>query len=205
MKQLIKSIEKLKKSKIKKIIKTRIKEFEKIKSNDKIFQELCFCILTANFNAKKSIKIQKELGKRFSTLPRAELARKLKKLGHRYPNMRAKYIVEARKHKGILEELLKSSNEAELRLWLVKNVKGLGYKEASHFLRNIGYKNSAIIDFHIIDILERYKVIRRPKTITKKKYLKVESVLKKIAKTSNLDLAQLDLYLWFSETGKVLK
>ncbi|GAJ17855.1 unnamed protein product, partial [marine sediment metagenome] len=34
-------------------------------------------------------------------------------------------------------------DEIKLREWVVKNFKGLGYKEASHFLRNIGYKNFA--------------------------------------------------------------
>lgn len=205
MKELLKSIERLKRSKIKRIINTKIKEFERTRSDDKIFQELCFCILTANFNAKKSIKIQKALGKKFSTLTKTRLAKELKRLGHRYPNKRAEYIIKARKHKNELKGVFKSSNEAEMRDWLVKNVKGLGYKEASHFLRNIGYKDSAIIDFHIVDILARYKVIQRPRTLTKKRYLKVENVLRKFAKESKLDLAQLDLYLWFSETGKVLK
>jgi len=63
----------------------------------------------------------------------------------------------------------------------------------------------AIIDFHIIDILTDYKLIKKPKTITKKKYLEIENVLKKIADKTNLSLAELDLYLWYLETGKILK
>ena len=84
-------------------------------------------------------------------------------------------------------------------------MKGLGYKEASHFLRNIGFDNYAIIDFHIIDILYDNKLIQKPKTITKNKYLEIEDLLKKIAKKTNLTLAELDLYLWYIETGKILK
>lgn len=205
MKELLGPIENLKKSRIKRLVNTRIKEFKETKSNNKVFQELCFCILTANFNAEKSIKIQKKIGKGFSTLTKKELAKKLKKLGHRYPNKRAEYIIEARKHKYSLKNAIKTLKETKLREWLIKNIKGLGYKEASHFLRNIGYKNSAIIDFHIIDLLTNHKVIKEPKTLTKKKYLRIENSLKKIAEKSNLSLAELDLYLWFSETGKVLK
>jgi len=34
--------------------------------------------------------------------------------------------------------------------WLVKNLTGLGYKEAGHFLRNIGSGKIAILDRHIL-------------------------------------------------------
>ena len=98
-----------------------------------------------------------------------------------------------------------SKDEFEIREWIVKNVKGLGYKEASHFLRNIGYKNLAIIDFHIIDVLVKNKIIKRPKTLTKKKYLEIENKLRTIAKKAKMTLAELDLYLWYMETRKVLK
>ena len=92
-----------------------------------------------------------------------------------------------------------------IREWLAKTIKGLGYKEASHFLRNIGFKNLAIIDFHIIDILEKFGIIQKPKTLSKKKYIEIEQVLKKIGECVNLDLDELDLYLWYMETNEVLK
>jgi N-glycosylase/DNA lyase len=92
-----------------------------------------------------------------------------------------------------------------MRDWLVKNVKGLGMKESSHFLRNVGYKDLAIIDFHIVDLLEREKLIERPKTITPKKYLEIEETLTKLGEKTSLNLAELDLYLWYLETGKILK
>ena len=55
------------------------------------------------------------------------------------------------------------------------------------------------------DIKESQKIILTSKTITPKKYLKIENILQQIAKKTNLNLAELDLYLWYSETGKVLK
>jgi len=91
------------------------------------------------------------------------------------------------------------------REWLVESVKGLGYKEASHFLRNIGYDDYAIVDFHIVDLLVRHNLIKKPKTLSRVKYLEIEEILRKIAKKSGLTLAELDLYLWFLETNKVLK
>jgi len=198
MEKLLKEIKRIRKSKVKKLIEKRKKEFEKNKQG--AFSELCFCILTANFNAQKAIAIQKAVGSGFQTFSKSDLAKKLRQLGHRYPNARAKYIVEARKH-GNLKNM-KCSRE-----WLVKNVKGLGMKEASHFLRNVGYKDVAIIDFHIIDLLAKHKLIKKPKAraLAKKRYLEIENLLKKIAKRLNLNLAELDLYLWFIETGKVLK
>ena len=205
---LLESIENLKNSEVKNLVNTRIREFKEngAKSNGEIFIELCFCILTANFNAEKAIKIQTEIGKDFLTLTESQLAEKLKRLGHRYPNTRAKYIVKARKYKDSLKEVISSFNvEDELREWLVKNIKGIGYKEASHFLRNIGYTNFAIIDFHITDLLARYKLLEKPKTLTKKEYFKIENLLREIAGKSNLNLAELDLYLWYMETGKILK
>jgi len=208
MEELLKSVEALKNSQVKALVDARIKEFKKLgkKPSNEIFNELCFCILTANFNAERSIKIQNELGSSFCDLSEQQLIEKLKGLGHRFPETRGKYIVEARKHKDLLKDRIRSfKQERELRDWLVKNVKGLGYKEASHFLRNIGFMNLAIIDFHIVDVLVKHGIVERPKTLTPKKYLEIEDVLKSLARKANLTLAELDLYSWYMETCKILK
>ncbi len=208
MKRLLKSVENLKNSEVKNLVDARLRKFRKMGngSSNEIFEELCFCILTANFNAERSMKIQMEIGNEFLTLPESDLAKKLRELGHRYPNTRARYIVNARKYKDSIRKVIKTINdENELREWLVNNIKGIGYKEASHFLRNIGYTNLAIIDFHIIDVLTRQKMTKKPKVLTKRKYLETEALLTEIAVKSNLNLAELDLYLWYMETGKVLK
>ena len=207
MNNLLKKIESLKNSEINNQVHNRIKEFKELnkKSNDELFKELCFCILTANFNAEKSIKIQDEIGECFLNDPEEELAKKLKNLGHRFPNTRAKYILESRKCRELLEDIVQSNNGKQLRKWIVNNVKGLGYKEASHFLRNIGFDDLAIIDFHIVDILVKHNLIERPKTLTKRKYLEIENLLKEIARKTDISLAELDLYLWYLETGKILK
>jgi len=76
-----------------------------------------------------------------------ELSKFLKENNYRSPNTRAKFIIEARKFKDNIKNLItKFENENEAREFLVKNVKGIGYKEASHFMRNTGYKNFAILD-----------------------------------------------------------
>ena len=207
MNDLINKIESFKVSEISHLVNSRIKEFKKLnkKSNDELFEELCFCILTANFNAEKCIRIQKEIGNGFLTLSEDELSKKLVELGHRFPNARARYISDSVKYKDSLKEIIYSFTGEELREWLVKNIKGLGYKEVSHFLRNVGFDDYAIIDFHIIDVLVTFNLIERPKTLTKRKYLEIENILRDIAKETNLTLAELDLYLWYIETGKILK
>ena len=208
MKDLLGSLKNLKNSDIKNLVDTRIKEFTEIKNqsiND-LFKELCFCIMTANCSAEKCIEIHECIEDGFLKLNEIQLANKLKDLGYRFPNVRAKYIVEARFYMKDLKNKIKSNEEEQqLRDWIVKNIKGLGYKEASHFLRNIGCKNYAIVDFHIVDLLARNNLINKPKVMSKKKYLEIEELLKDIAEKSGNNLAELDLYLWFLETGKILK
>lgn len=202
-------IKALKKSNIKEIIDRRIKEFEQKRTNDEIFSELCFCLLTANFTADRSIRIQEQIGtKGFLHLSLPDLSLKLKDLGHRFYNKRAEFIFFARKNKDALFSVLnKYKDENKIRDYVVDNIKGLGYKESSHFLRNIGYKNFAIIDFHIIDLLVKEGFIekQKTKTLTKRKYLEIEKVLFSLSQKVNLNLAELDLYLWYLETGKILK
>ena len=208
MENLIDRIDSLKSSGISKIVRSRIYEFSKIKEmdGDVIFRELCFCIMTANCGAEKCIEIHEKIGDKFNSLSQVKLTEKFKEYGYRFPNIRSQFIIEARDSKIELEYKIKSySNEDNLREWLVKNIKGLGYKEASHFLRNIGFDHYAIVDFHIIDLLIKYGLIEKPKKLSKRKYIEIEEILRKISDKVHISLAELDLYLWFLETGKILK
>jgi N-glycosylase/DNA lyase len=210
MEQLLRSLESLKQGQIGVLVDERMREFRAKggSDGDGLFQELCFCLLTANYTSEGGMRMQKEIGSGFITLPPRALAGKLKKLGYRFPNARARYIVEARAHHGALRSLLSADKEdAVLREWLAENVLGLGYKEASHFLRNIGRSGFAIIDFHILDVLFRHGLIPKPKSrsLTKKRYLEIESVLGQVAQRAGMSQGELDLYLWFMETGKILK
>ena len=170
------------------------------------FSELCFCILTANSSAELGIKIQRELGEDgFLQMELEELKKALKTLGHRFYSKRAEYIVEARKYAEALKEIVTGVDEFSAREWLVRNVRGIGYKEASHFLRNVGYFNLAILDRHILSVLEEYGIAKRPKTLTRRRYLEIESKMREIAEELEMSLGELDLYLWYMKTGKVLK
>jgi N-glycosylase/DNA lyase len=188
-----------------KTIKSRLVEFEELgKSNlNVIFSELCFCLMTANFRADRSIEIQKKIGDGFISFSEEELSSKLKEYGHRFPNARSKYIIEAREHLPVLLDKIKKPDRRE---WLVKNVKGLGYKEASHFLRNIGYKNYAILDFHIIDLLHSSRTIKsKPKCINPRIYVEIENLLSELCMKHKITQSELDLILWYYETETILK
>jgi len=189
------------------VVKNRMGEFERIgRDEGSLFKELCFCVLTANFTAEGGIKIQQNVGDGFTSLAKDELAKRLRALRHRFPNTRAGYIVENREFCGSLLETLRRFKDGKAaREWLVRNVKGLGYKEASHFLRNAGFRDVAIIDRHILKFLQTRGLMEIPKALTKRKYLEFESLLSIIADKLKITLAELDLYLWYLMTGKVLK
>ncbi|MEM4168631.1 MAG: N-glycosylase/DNA lyase [Thermoproteota archaeon] len=207
--RLLKDLEKIfSDRKVRGTVLKRLRQFEEARaSRERIFSELCFCILTANCSAEGGLRVQEEIGEGFLKLSRSQLSRKLRSLGYRYPNTRAKYIVEARKR---CEDVLRIINEdgdpTRVRRWLADNVPGIGFKEASHFLRNIGFKNLAIIDKHVLRVLHRYGYVESiPQTLSRAKYLEIEKVLSKIAGELNMTLAELDLYLWYMDTGRILK
>jgi N-glycosylase/DNA lyase len=208
---LKKKILALKKSKVKGLVDKRLKEFlaKKSKGNDEWYSEMCFCILTANSRAKTAISIQTEVGsKGFLKKSQKELREIISKNKHRFSNMKSKYLLKAREHKMIkpkINELI-SKGQKEARDYLAQNVTGLGLKEASHFLRNIGFFDLAILDRHILALLNEHGHISNvPKSLSKKEYFRIEKIFQKIAGQLKMSCAELDLYMWYMRTGEVLK
>lgn len=196
---------------IKKLIDLRIEEFASFKtkpSND-WFSELCFCLMTANARAKTALAVQRELGANgFLNLSEQELVNVLLKHKHRFHNVKSSRIVEARKHTNVketIQDIVLKQGQIQARDWLVKNVKGLGLKEASHFLRNTGHENVAIIDRHIIAILKDNKLLEEDFQVKSSNYLQAEQVCQELGKKLNMSLSKLDLSLWYLKTGEVLK
>ncbi|MCC5994284.1 MAG: N-glycosylase/DNA lyase [Candidatus Aenigmarchaeota archaeon] len=203
--EIEKIIENLKKS-IEESVKRRLKKFEKGKdlSIEEKFVELCFCILVANSSMEKTFKIWKRIGNEFLKLSEEQLSQRLRELGYRFYNKRAEYIVEARNKINLLEKILKTKNEFEVREKLVENFRGIGWKEASHFLRNIGYKNFAIIDRHVLRTLKDFRIVEKiPKSLNKKTYLDIEDKLREMANKLKISLAELDFYLFYISSGKI--
>ncbi|MBW2992511.1 N-glycosylase/DNA lyase [Candidatus Woesearchaeota archaeon] len=207
MNNIIKQVNELQNSDIKEEIDKRIKSFKAInkKPDKEWFSELCFCLLTANTSAEMGIRVQKQLGYEGFTdyKDEKELINRLRKAKSRFYNRRGHFIHLANQFKGIKDILKKQKNKRE---WLVVNIKGLSYKEASHFLRNVGFFEHAIVDKHILRLLHENKLIKNiPKCVNKKCYLDYEKKLQKLADKVNLSQGELDLYLWYMKTGKVLK
>jgi N-glycosylase/DNA lyase len=209
LQNLLSKISEIKNSPISIEIMNRYNDFKSFssKTEEDWFSELCFCLTTANSSAETGIKIQKALGfEGFYYSPQQELAKKLKSLGYRFYNKRAEYICEARKHFGIKKQLSNFKSDREKRFYLVENVKGFSFKEASHFLRNTGHDNCAILDRHILRIMHENGFIPQvPKHLSPKKYLEYEKILDSVSEMAELNHSLLDLYLWFIRTGKVLK
>ncbi|MCD4666851.1 N-glycosylase/DNA lyase [archaeon] len=183
-------------------IKSRLKEFE---NNKDYFYELCFCILTPQSSAKsawKSILKLKELDFQNKNINPEDYIKNV-----RFHINKSKYLNELKNNYDfILSNIKQDKDSRELREFLVKNVKGYGYKEASHFLRNIGHKDLAILDRHILKNLIKHKVINElPKSLTPKKYFEIENKFINFSKKTNMPLDHLDLLFWSQETGEIFK
>ncbi|MCF2639506.1 N-glycosylase/DNA lyase [uncultured Fusobacterium sp.] len=209
-------IEKIYKEKQKDIEK-RLKEFKEIwekGSNEDIHAELSFCILTPQskaVNAWKAITTLRENGLLFNGSAE-DIVEYLNIV--RFKNNKAKYLVALREQmqneKGemITKDFFNSITDVKKkREWIVKNIKGMAYKEAGHFLRNVGFgKEIAILDRHILKNLVKLEVIEDvPKSLTPKLYLEIEEKMKAYCKFISIPMDSLDLLLWYKEAGEIFK
>ena len=140
-----------------------------------------------------------------------EIAKELRGIV-RFHNNKAGYLVEARlffssNSRFTIKDTLVVKDALETRQWLVNNVKGIGYKEAGHFMRNIGMgKDIVILDTHILKNLKRFNVIKdTPVSMGKKLYLHIEERMRRFAEDINIPLDALDLLFWSHQTGFIFK
>jgi N-glycosylase/DNA lyase len=197
-------------------IKERLAEFEGVWAeacDRRLWEEMVFCFFTGGCSAKMGLRSIEAVRPLLQDGTQPELASALVGV-HRYPNARSRYIVQSREflaqHCGLqLKAKLESFDcSFERRDWLVKEkgIKGLGYKEASHYLRNIGFKGYAILDKHVLRCLAELKIIDDPKPPnTRSKYLRVEDKLKNLSTKTKIDFDEMDLVLWSMKTGEILK
>jgi N-glycosylase/DNA lyase len=197
-------------------IESRLAEFKRLfqkGTEEDIFAELVFCILTPQSKAMscwECVEILKKKKLLFKGSPK-EIAKNINKA--RFKNKKAEYIVEARKKflsdgkLNIKSGFAQFNSTQEAREWLVNNIKGIGYKEASHFLRNIGFgEDIAILDRHILRNLKELGVIHQiPLSLSKRQYFEIEKRMKEFARDVNISLIHLDLVFWYKETGGIFK
>jgi N-glycosylase/DNA lyase len=200
----------------KKAIRQRLLEFQSVlnEPDERIFAELAFCFCTPQSKAKscwEAVSYLQDSGLLYAGSHdeiRGSLHRKV-----RFHNNKSGYILHARSlftqngKLSIKKKLLELGTPFEMREWLVSNLKGIGYKEASHFLRNIGLgKDLAILDRHILKNLHRHKAIKElPKTLTPKKYKQLEREMAEFSVAVKIPMEDMDLLFWSEETGEVFK
>ena len=203
-------------------IEERLEEFRETgDSGDKrLFKELVFVILTSQTEAQKAWKATQEMDEKDLLLAgnREQIVEVLKRNGVQYENDKASYIVENRK---FLSQPTLSNPAKELKLkekidkedleksrdWLVENLKGIGMKGASHFLRNIGHGNGfAIISGHLLDKMFELGIIdsNEPPS-NREEYRAIEQNFREFSQEIGISAPALDLAIWSMETGEVFK
>lgn len=197
-------------------VRSRLAEFRGVRqkgSDGRLWEELVFCIFTAGASARMGLRSIEAVRPLLGAGTHQDLANALTGV-HRYPRARSGYIVVTRDYLNtecgmrLRERLEDFADPCERRDWLARErrVKGLGYKEASHFLRNVGYRGYAILDKHILRSLAELGVIASPQPpTTRAKYLATEERLRDFARDVGIDFDELDLVLWSMKTGEILK
>jgi N-glycosylase/DNA lyase len=200
----------------KRVIEQRLAEFRSVfeQGDRAIFEELCFCILTAGSSARMGMRTLEVLGGLLHTGSERELQQRAGAHRVRFWRKRPSYIYHTREYLKAscsmrLRKLLESFDcPQQRRDFFARNkaVKGLGYKETSHFLRNVGFRGYAILDKHIVNSLREMGVIsKRIRPNTRKGYLAIEKRLARFAEEAGIDMDHLDLLLWSRKTGEILK
>ena len=179
-------------------------------SDEELFRELAFCLLTPQSKAKTCWKAVQRLERKGMMGEASPSCICDELVGVRFNQRKAEYICLARARfdgTSLRETLASFSSPAAAREWLVKNIKGLGYKEASHFLRNIGRgEDLAILDRHILKNLALLGVIDEvPSSPTKRLYLEIEAKMSAFSRRAGIPMGHLDLLLWYKEAGEVFK
>lgn len=197
---------------VRKMVEDRMDEFRLVHEMDsqKWYEELVYCLLTAYSSALMGQRCVDALrGGALMDGSIQDVRGCLVEEGHRFANRRAEYVYDTRglapRIKGVIQGF---DDPRDARGWLVENVKGLGWKEASHYLRNVGYFGLAIIDRHILSNMVEHGLITEEesrKGLTRRRYHAYEGVLEKVARRLGMTPGELDLYLWYRKTGKVLK
>lgn len=197
-------------------IRSRLAEFDAVRasgSDQRLWEEMVFCFFTGGCSARMGINSLEAMRPHLMDGDQHQIAKALTG-AHRYPNARARYVVASREflreYCGMQIRSVLEGFDCDLarRDWLVreKRIKGLGYKEASHYLRNIGFKGYAILDKHVLRCLAELGIIDDPKPPnTRGKYLIAEAKLRKLTTRLKIDFDELDLVLWSMKTGVILK
>jgi N-glycosylase/DNA lyase len=186
----------------------RLTEFSEV-PREQWFYEFCFCLCTPQSKAEHAMIAVEHLAEaRFFEVgsdPTYVLANKDAYI--RFHNVKSRRLLALRDQwPELMRDMALLHDARELRDLLVQRVNGYGLKEASHVLRNIGFRDLAILDRHILRMLAYCRVIDDcQKLSTRTDYLEVERLAIRYATDVGISLDELDLLFWFMNTGKILK
>jgi N-glycosylase/DNA lyase len=190
-------------------IRTRLLEFKSVPPSEYFF-ELAYCLLTPQSSAahaELAVAQLREVGFHTQNIdPEPILRCKLNYI--RFHRTKTKRLLQMKEqYSDIAQKLAEPATAFDNREWLVMHVMGLGYKEATHFLRNIGKNDGlAILDRHILRTLKRLGIIRViPKSMNKKHYFEIEKQFQRLADGIGIALDELDLVIWSMGTGEIRK
>ncbi len=204
MNEIISTLEKVY-NEINQDIKEKLRSFRE-KNKEGIKMELVFCLLTPQSEAKKCWDVVKKIEKQKFPLEERIILKCLD--GVRFKFKKANYVKQALENFDRTYERIKREKDYfKLREYLVESIKGIGWKEASHFLRNIGKgDNFAILDRHILNCLKRYEVIKEiPVNISRKIYFEIENRMRSFSAKLKIPLSHLDFLFWYIEKGEIFK
>lgn len=127
----------------------------------------------------------------------------LRNSGYRYPKIKAKCIINGAeffiKNYGSIDKFLNSQSDIKLlREKMIKKIKGIGIKIATHWLRNIGYPFGTI-DIHVRRLLKWTGLIELEKwtnTMTDKTFMVLEEKIKNLAEKMGLEINVFQYELW---------
>lgn len=193
------------------VIESRLADFSSI-PREKWAREVLFCLLTPQtspFHAEACLCELESAGLFEGMLAIRDIEKGLANKNRyvRFHREKAKRIKAfLGKYREIEDLLFAGMSPMEEREHLLALVKGLGWKEASHALRNIGRRNLAILDRHILRNLARLGVIRSvPVSLSEKVYKEIESRFAAYARQQGESMDVLDLFFWAGETGLLFK
>lgn len=192
------------------VIDERLAEFRAVPEGEYLW-ELLYCLLTPQSRAVNAGAVVEKLKQGNFLTERFDPTSILRDPEHyiRFHNQKARRLLAAADRESEIREALtrEDLDAAGRREWLVANINGLGWKEASHFLRNIGHLDLAIIDRHILKHMQLSGAIESipPSIGTRRVYLELESRFRDLAAQAGLTLQQLDLLFWSYEEGSVRK
>ncbi len=190
--------------------------------DNRLWEEIVLCILSSNINFETAYSALLQLINRelidYNSFTEITPDRILKELRrsiylpkkrndefrvYRYPSLRAKHLYKSglviRDRYGGLHILLAEFDEIdELRAEIVRFLPGIGMKEASMFLKNIGFSDRlAVLDSHVMRFLfPDFYSHNQKRILSQKAYLNVERKFLDLSDKIGISPRLLDSLLW---------